>query len=100
MNPQKTKIIDIIKYPIVTEKGIRLLEDNQYMFAVNNNSDKESIKTAIETIFKVEVSSVNTSKSPKKKRRVGKFVGYRPNYKKAIITLKSGDLIKLFEDVQ
>jgi len=100
MNPQKINILDIIKYPIVTEKGIRLLEDNQYMFAVDTRSNKESIKTAIETIFKVKVSSVNTSKSPRKKRRLGRFMGYRPNYKKAIITLQSGDLIKLFEDVQ
>jgi large subunit ribosomal protein L23 len=41
---------------------------------------------------------VNTSKSPRRKRRLGRFIGYRPSYKKAIVTLSSGDLIKLFED--
>ena len=98
MNSQGTSLIDTIKYPIVTEKGIRLLEENQYMFAVDTRSTKDSIKTAIETIFDVKVSSVNTSKSPIRKRRLGRFIGSRPSYKKAIVTLSSGDLIKLFED--
>jgi large subunit ribosomal protein L23 len=98
MNSQGTSLIDTIKYPIVTEKGIRLLEENQYMFAVDKSSTKDSIKAAIEEIFDVKVSSVNTCKSPRRKRRLGRFVGNRPSYKKAIVTLSSGDLIKLFED--
>lgn len=97
MNPQKT--IDIIKYPIVTEKALSLLDQNQYTFAVDVRSDKDSIKVAIEKIFNVTVSSVNTSKMPRKKRRLGRFIGYRPTYKKATVSLSSGDLIKLFEDV-
>lgn len=98
MNSQGASLIDTIKYPIVTEKGIRLLEENQYMFAVDPRSTKDSIKVAIETIFDVKVSSVNTAKSPRRKRRLGRFIGYKPSYKKAIVTLSSGDLIKLFED--
>ena len=98
MSSQGASLIDTIKYPIVTEKGIRLLEENQYMFAVDKRSTKDSIKDSIETIFDVKVSSVNTSKSPRRKRRLGRFIGYRPSYKKAIVTLSSGDLIKLFED--
>jgi len=98
MIPQKTNFIDTIKYPIVTEKAIGLLQDNQYTFVVDIRSDKELIKNSIETIFNVKVSSVNTSKMPRKKRRLGRFMGYRPRYKKAVVTLQSGDLITLFED--
>lgn len=91
-------LTDTIKYPIVTEKGIRLLEDNKYVFAVDPRSTKDTIKSCIESIFDVKVTSVNTCKSPRRKRRLGKFMGYRSNYKKAVVTLRSGDLIKLFED--
>ena len=64
--------IDLIKYPILTEKTVRLLEQNQYCFAVDPKADKTSIKNAIEALFGVKVVSVNTSRDPKKKKRVAR----------------------------
>merc|ERR1712154_670579 len=89
---------DIIKYPIITDKATRLLENNQYSFIVNPNSDKITIKAAIEYLFNVKVIKVNTCHLPKKKRRVGKYVGWKSHYKKAIVTLSEGDTINLFAE--
>ena len=89
-------ITDIIKYPIVTEKSTRLLENNQYSFIVNPSSNKITIKEAIEYLFNVRVKKVNTCNLPKKKKSLGKYTGYKPCYKKAIITLIDNDTINLF----
>lgn len=89
---------NIIKYPIITDKATRLLENNQYSFIVNPSSDKITIKTAIEYLFNVKVIKVNTCHLPKKKKRVGKYLGWKSNYKKAIVTLSQGDRINLFAE--
>lgn len=94
---QKT-LIDLVKYPILTEKTIRLIEQNQYSFAVNSKSNKTNIKIAIEQLFDVKVVSVNTLLQPLKKRRVGKFIGAKSSYKRAIVTIAPEDSITLFED--
>ena len=91
--------IDLVKFPLLTEKTIKLIEQNQYSFAVEAKSNKTSIKTAIEQLFDVKVVSVNTLKQPIKKRRVGKFIGTKSRYKRAIVTLVPEDSITLFEDV-
>ena len=88
----------IIKYPIITDKATRLLENNQYSFVVNRYSNKSSIKTAIEYLFDVKVIKINTCCLPRKKKRVGKYIGWKPQYKKAIVTLAEGDVINLFTD--
>ena len=88
----------IIKYPIITDKATRLLEKNQYSFVVDRYSDKPTIKAAIEYLFDVKVIKVNTCRLPRKKKRVGKFIGWKPQYKKAIITLGEGEVINLFTD--
>jgi len=88
----------IIKYPIITDKATRLLENNQYSFVVDRYSDKIMIKTAIEYLFNVKVIKVNTCRLPRKKKRVGKYIGWKPQYKKAIVTLSEGDVINLFTD--
>nr|BBA18257.1 50S ribosomal protein L2 [Heterosigma akashiwo]BBA18396.1 50S ribosomal protein L2 [Heterosigma akashiwo]BBA18535.1 50S ribosomal protein L2 [Heterosigma akashiwo]BBA18673.1 50S ribosomal protein L2 [Heterosigma akashiwo]BBA18812.1 50S ribosomal protein L2 [Heterosigma akashiwo] len=93
------RAIDAIKYPIITEKSTSLFEKNQYTFVVDRNLDKEIIKKTIELLFNVKVTKINTSVLPKKKRRLGKYIGYKPNYKKAIVKLASGDTIQLFPDV-
>lgn len=90
--------VDSIKYPLITDKATRLLENNQYSFIVNPNSDKITIKAAIEYLFNVKVIKVNTCHLPKKKRRVGKYVGWKSHYKKAIVTLSEGDTINLFAE--
>ena len=88
----------IIKYPIITDKATRLLENNQYSFVVDRYSDKISIKTAIENLFNVKVIKINTCRLPRKKKQVGKYIGWKPQYKKAVVTLFEGDVINLFTD--
>jgi large subunit ribosomal protein L23 len=88
-------LIDLIKYPIITDKATRLLESNQYSFATDSKAAKTDIKLAIEYLFQVKVTTYNT---PKKTRRIGKFVGNKANYKRAIVTLASGDSINLFSE--
>ena len=88
----------IIKYPIITDKATRLLEKNQYSFIVDPYSDKLTIKTAIEYLFNVKVIKVNTCRLPRKKKRVGKYIGWKPQYKKAIVRLAEGDVINLFTE--
>ena len=90
--------IQVIKYPIITDKATRLLENNQYSFIVDRYSDKITIKTAIEYLFNVKVVKVNTCRLPRKKKRVGKYIGWKPQYKKAIVSLQEGDVINLFTE--
>lgn len=88
----------IVKYPIITDKAIRLLETNQYSFVVDRYSDKTTIKAAIESLFNVKVVKINTSRLPRKQKRVGKYIGWKPQYKKAIVSLAEGDIINLFTE--
>ena len=88
----------IIKYPIITDKAMRLLENNQYSFVVDRYSTKTRIKTAIEYLFDVKVEKVNTCRLPRKQKRVGKYIGWKPQYKKAIVTLSTGNVINLFSE--
>ena len=88
----------IIKYPIITDKATRLLEKNQYSFIVDRDSNKVIIKAAIEYLFNVKVVKVNTCYFPRKKKRVGKYIGWKPQYKKAIVRLAEGDVINLFTE--
>ena len=94
-NKNYRQIIDLIKYPIITDKATRLLELNQYTFATDIKANKEQIKSAIEYLFQVKVTAVNTYHAPIKKKRVGKFMGRKSKYKRAIITLESGNSIDL-----
>lgn len=89
---------DIIKYPIITDKATRLLEINQYSFIVGKNYPKNYIQLQIENVFKVKVVKINTCHLPRKKKRVGKYIGWKAQYKKAIVTLSEGDVINLFTD--
>jgi large subunit ribosomal protein L23 len=88
----------IIKYPIITDKATRLLQTNQYSFIVDRDSDKLTIKAAIEYLFNVKVIKINTCHLPRKKKRIGKYIGWKPQYKKAIVTLSEGDVINLFTE--
>jgi len=89
---------NIIKYPLITDKATRLLENNQYSFIVDRNSDKITIKNTVEYLFDVKVTKVNSCRLPRKKKRVGKYIGYKAQYKKAIVTLAKGDVIDLFTE--
>nr|YP_009296931.1 ribosomal protein L23 [Bangiopsis subsimplex]AOM66274.1 ribosomal protein L23 [Bangiopsis subsimplex]ARO90364.1 50S ribosomal protein L23 [Bangiopsis subsimplex] len=92
------KSLSIIKKPIITDKTTRLLENNQYTFLVDPKANKTLIKASIELIFEVEVVKINTYHPPRKNRRIGKFMGSRPHYKRAIVKLASGDSIDLFPE--
>lgn len=88
--------IDIIKYPIITDKTTKIIEDNIYCFAVERKANKIQIKNAIENIFNVKVQKVNTIQLPRQKKNMGKFRGYKTRNKKALIKLNEGYTINLF----
>lgn len=88
---------DILIKPVVTEKSTGLLAENKYTFIVDLNANKTEIKKAVEDIFKVKVEKVNTMRVKGKLKRVRQFVGRTPERKKAIVTLKEGDKIEIFE---
>ncbi|MBD3882572.1 50S ribosomal protein L23 [Phormidium tenue FACHB-886] len=90
---------DLIRRPLITEKATRLLEENKYSFEVVSKATKPQIREAIEELFDVKVVAVNTYNPPAKERRVGKFAGHRPQYKRAVVTLAEGDSITLFPEV-
>ena len=92
-------LLNLLKYPLISDKATRLLELNKYSFMIDKKANKYSIKKIIEYIFNVNVVNVNTLIVAKKKRTVGRFSGNRTQYKKAIVTLKSGDRINLFPDI-
>jgi large subunit ribosomal protein L23 len=98
INPSNSSNANIIKYPLITDKATRLLENNQYSFIVDRNSDKITIKSTIEYLFDVKVIKVNTCRLPRKKKRVGKYIGWKPQYKNAIVSLTKGDVIDLFTE--
>ncbi|HOD17827.1 MAG TPA: 50S ribosomal protein L23 [Candidatus Cloacimonadota bacterium] len=91
-------IREIIIAPLITEKsGRQMAADNSYTFRVSVNANKVEIKKAIERIFSVHVVRVNTINMLGKPKKLGKYNGKRPDWKKAIVTLKPGDKIADFE---
>lgn len=90
---------DIIIKPVVSEKSTNLLADNKYTFWVDTKANKVEIKQAVEDLFKVKVEKVNTMNVRGKRKRVRQFVGTTPARKKAIVTLREGDKIEIFEGV-
>ncbi len=90
--------IKVLKEPHLTEKTWGQKEmTNQVTFVVDTHANKISIKQAIEETFKVTVLRVNTIKVRGKEKRMGRYTGMRPDWKKAVITLKVGDRIEYFE---
>ena len=88
---------EIIKGPIITEKSNDLLEkENKYTFKVALEANKVEIKQAIEAIYNVKVVDIATVRVLPKRRRVGKYEGYRSAYKKAIVKLAKDDKIDAF----
>jgi large subunit ribosomal protein L23 len=82
----------ILRRPVITEKGLAIKENqNTLVFQVATAATKTEIKQAVQSIFKVKVHSVRTATFPGKERRRGKFAGYRPDWKKAFVRLKSGE---------
>ena len=91
---------DIILKPVLTEKGYDGIADKKYTFIVKKDANKIQIKQAIESLFGVEVASVNTVTCKGKLKRMGRHEGYTPDRKKAIVTLKeSSKPIAFFESL-
>jgi len=103
----------IIKRPLLTEKSARLRETGgaadaaaegesyaqKVVFEVARDANKLEVRRAVEQLFKVSVTSVRTLVVRGKEKRVGRFAGRRPSWKKAFVTLKPGDNIEFFEGV-
>ncbi|MGB9791418.1 MAG: 50S ribosomal protein L23 [Thermacetogeniaceae bacterium] len=91
---------DIVLKPVITEKSVNLAQnENKYTFYVDKKANKIEIKRAIEELFNVKVLAVNTMIVKGKKKRVGRSVGLTPERKKAIVTLRPGDKIPIFEEL-
>jgi large subunit ribosomal protein L23 len=86
----------IIIAPVITEKGTFIQEKyNQYVFRVARRANRIQIKQAVEKIFDVKVEGVRVAIVKGKQRRLGRSVGFRPDWKKAVVTVKEGDTINL-----
>jgi large subunit ribosomal protein L23 len=83
---------NVIRRPLITEKGLGVKEtEGTLVFEVAPKASKTAVKQAVELLFKVKVDSVRTATVAGKERRRGKFAGYRPDWKKAYVRLKSGE---------
>jgi large subunit ribosomal protein L23 len=90
----------IVRRAMITEKGTRIREkQNGYLFEVARDANKIEIKRAVESIFNVKVGTVRTLRVHGKPKRMGRYAGHRPDWKKALVTLKKGQTIELFEQV-
>ncbi|QTM97882.1 MULTISPECIES: 50S ribosomal protein L23 [Sediminibacillus] len=91
---------DIIKRPIITEHSADLMAEKKYTFEVNTKANKTEIKDAVELIFDVKVEKVNTMNLKGKFKRMGRYGGYRPNRKKAVVQLtEDSKELEFFESV-
>src|SRR5215475_7402604 len=85
-------LYSVIRRPLITEKGMGIKEtQNTLVFEVAEKATKTEVKQAVEALFKVKVSAVRTATVEGKERRRGKFAGFRPDWKKAYVRLKSGE---------
>ena len=90
----------IVRRAMITEKGTLIRErENSFLFEVARDANKIEIKQAVEAIFQVKVGSVRTLRVHGKPKRMGRYAGHRPDWKKAVVTLKKGQSIELFEQV-
>ena len=92
-------LYEVLRRPLVTEKNTELQAQGKYAFEVAREANKHQIKQAVERAFKVEVTAVNVMTVPGKTRRIGRRQVLTQSWKKAIVTLKPGDKIELFEGV-
>ncbi|HEV2122204.1 MAG TPA: 50S ribosomal protein L23 [Chloroflexota bacterium] len=89
---------DILRRPLVTEKGTNLSEQGKYLFQVRSDANKLQIKAAVERAWpNVKVVSVNVMNVPGKRRRWKRHYAFQPDWKKAIVTLQPGQRIEFFE---
>ena len=83
--------------PVVSEKSYSLIEENKYSFRVHDKAHKTQVRQAVEQLFEVKVEGVNIVKVQSKPKRRGMTRGTKPGWKKAIVQLREGDRIEIFE---
>jgi large subunit ribosomal protein L23 len=91
---------EVLIAPVVSEKSYSLIEDNKYSFRVHEKAHKTQIRQAVEELFEVKVEAVNIVKVPSKPKRRGFSQGKKPGWKKAVVRLRAGDRIEIFEGAQ
>jgi large subunit ribosomal protein L23 len=91
---------EVLIKPVVSEKSYRQITENRYTFRVHKDAHKTQVRQAVEELFEVRVVGVNIVKMPPKPKRRGVTKGARPGWKKAIVQLKPGDKIEIFEGAQ
>lgn len=93
-------IYEVIKRPLVTEKGVEKKDSERTLcFEVASEANKVLVKAAVEQLFKVKVAEVRTSNTAGKMRRRGRFTGYRSNWKKAYVKLKTGEKMPEYAEI-
>lgn len=92
-------IYQVLKRPVITEKNTDLMEQNKYVFEIEKKANKAQVKAAVEKAFDVTVIGVNVITVPSRPRGFGRLRGHKSAWKKAIVTLKEGDSIEIFEGV-
>lgn len=88
---------DVILKPIISEKSYDMIGMSKYTFKVDRRATKPEIRQAVEVVFNVNVTHVNTINCHGKLRRQGRSQGHRPDWKKAVVTLREGQKIAIFE---
>ena len=91
---------EVLIHPVVSEKSYEQIQSNQYTFQVHKDAHKTQIRQAVEQLFDVKVERVNIIKVQAKPKRRGAFRGTKPGWKKAVVRLKKGDSIEVFEGAQ
>lgn len=92
-------LYEVLKRPLSSEKTLNLKDQHQYVFEVDSRATKPLIKQAVEKAFNVKVLNVNVMRMPRKRRRYGRRVTYKPTWKKAIVTIPADQRIEMFEGV-
>ena len=91
---------EILIAPVVSEKSYSLINDNKYTFKVHKDAHKTQVRQAVEQLFSVRVEAVNISQVPSKPKRRGMTKGRKPGWKKAVVQLREGDSIPIFQGAQ
>jgi large subunit ribosomal protein L23 len=91
---------EVLLAPIVSEKSYSLIDDNKYSFRIHPDAHKTQVRQAVEELFEVKVERVNIVKVQPKPKRRGMTRGSKPGWKKAIVQLRAGDTIEIFQGAQ
>ena len=91
---------EVLIRPVVSEKSYHQITENRYTFRVHKDAHKTQIRQAVEELFEVKVERVNIVKVQAKPKRRGRILGTKPGWKKAIVQLRKGDTIEIFEGAQ